>query len=94
MHTRLIVGYRCPFALRKDQSAYRIAGKGYKDPQTIYYLQTWQLVRGNKIKDFTVLQRGTLVFLTYRRDERRDQANGTRGQAASRSFLLPPPFAS
>ena len=61
--TRLIVGYKGPFELRKDQSAYRIAGKGYKDPRTIYYLPSRQLVRGHKIKDFTQLQLGTLVFL-------------------------------
>ncbi len=61
--TRLIIGYEGPFELRKDQSAYRIAGKGYKDSQTIYYLPSKQLVRGHHIKDFTQLQLGTLVFL-------------------------------
>jgi len=63
VQTRLIIGYRGPFELRKDQSAYRIAGKGYKDPRTIYYLPTKELVRGHRIKDFTQLKRGTLVFL-------------------------------
>ena len=63
VQTRLIVGYKGPYELRKDQSAYRIAGKGYKDPTTIYYLPSKQLVRGNRIKDFTQLQLGTLVFL-------------------------------
>ena len=63
VQTRLIIGYKGPFELRKDQSAYRIAGKGYKDPQTIYYLPSNQLVRGHHIKDFTQLQLGTLVFL-------------------------------
>ncbi len=61
--TRLIVGYKGPFELRKDQSAYRIAGRDYKAPQTIYYLPSRELVRGHKIRDFTQLQRGTLVFL-------------------------------
>jgi hypothetical protein len=61
--TRLIVGYKGPFELRKDQSAYRIAGKGYSDPRTIYYLPSKQLVRGHKIEDFTQLKLGTLVFL-------------------------------
>ena len=63
VRTRLIVGYKGPFELRKDQSAYRIAGKGYKDARTIYYFPTRELVRGHKIKDFTQLQLGTLVFL-------------------------------
>lgn len=63
VQTRLIIGYQGPFELRKDQSAYRIAGKGYKDPQTIYYLPSRQLVRGHHIKDFTQLKLGTLVFL-------------------------------
>jgi hypothetical protein len=62
-HTRLIVGYKGPFELRKDRSAFRIAGHGYKDPATIYYLPSRQLVRGNNIPDFSRLQIGTLVFL-------------------------------
>ena len=70
VRTRLIVGYRGPFALSKDQSAYRIAGKGYKDPATIYYLPSRQLVRGHHIKDFTQLQVGTLVFLPARENGR------------------------
>ena len=63
VQTRLIIGYKGPYELRKDQSAYRIAGKGYKDPRTLYYFPSKQLVRGNTIKDFTQLKRGTLVFL-------------------------------
>jgi N-acetylmuramoyl-L-alanine amidase len=63
VQTRLIIGYKGPFELRKDQSAYRIAGQAYKAPRTIYYLPSRELVRGHKIKDFTQLQRGTLVFL-------------------------------
>jgi hypothetical protein len=63
VQTRLIIGYKGPYELRKDQSAYRIAGKKYKDPQTLYYLPSKQLVRGNSIEDFTDLKRGTLVFL-------------------------------
>jgi hypothetical protein len=63
VQTRLIIGYKGPFELRKDQSAYRIAGKGYKAANTIYYLPSGALVRGHHIKDFTQLQLGTLVFL-------------------------------
>jgi len=61
--TRLIIGYKGPFPVRKDRSAYGIAGKKYKERQTLYYLPSRQLVGGNKIKDFTNLQAGTLVFL-------------------------------
>jgi len=61
--TKLIVGYRGPFELHKDRSAYQIAGKKYKDRKTIYYLPPKQLVAGDKINDFQGLPRGTLVFL-------------------------------
>jgi hypothetical protein len=63
VETRLIIGYKGPYKLRKGQSAFRIAGHGYKDPATIYYLPSKQIVRGNKIQDFSRLQSGTLVFL-------------------------------
>jgi N-acetylmuramoyl-L-alanine amidase len=61
--TRLLIGYKGPFPVSKDRSAYRIAGSKYKDPQTVYYLPSRELLRGNKIKDFSRLQAGTLVFL-------------------------------
>ena len=61
--TRLLIGYKGPFAVSKDRPAYRIAGARYKDPQTIYYLPSRELLSGNKIKDFSRLQAGTLVFL-------------------------------
>ena len=61
--TRLIIGYKGPFPLRKDRSAFRIAGAGYKDQKTIYYLPSDQLLSGNNIKDFSRLKAGTLVFL-------------------------------
>ena len=61
--TRLIIGYKGPFPVRKNRSAYRIAGAGYKDPKIIYYLPSNQLLGGNRIKDFNRLQAGTLVFL-------------------------------
>jgi len=61
--TRLIIGYRGPFELRLDRSAYRIAGKDYKDPKTIYYLPSREIMSGNSIQDFSRLQKGTLVFL-------------------------------
>jgi hypothetical protein len=61
--TRLIIGYKGPFAVDKKRSAYRIAGAGYKDPKTIYYLPSNRLLGGNKIEDFSRLQAGTLIFL-------------------------------
>jgi N-acetylmuramoyl-L-alanine amidase len=63
MRTRLIIGYKGPYPLRKDNSAFRIAGRDYKDQQTIYYLPSKKLLRGNHIKDFSQLQKGTLIFL-------------------------------
>ncbi len=63
VRTRLIIGYKGPYELRKDQSAFRIAGNDYKDQKTIYYLPSKQLLSGNRIKDFSQLQSGTLVFL-------------------------------
>jgi len=61
--TRLIIGYKGPYKLHKDQTAFRIAGFRYKDQKTIYYLPSKKLVSGNKIKDFSQLPTGTLVFL-------------------------------
>jgi N-acetylmuramoyl-L-alanine amidase len=61
--TKLIVGYRGPFELHNDRSAYQIAGKKYKDRKTIYYLPPKKLVAGDKISDFKELPRGTLIFL-------------------------------
>ena len=63
--TRLIVGYRGPFTLDKDRSAFRIAGYKYKDGKTIYYLPSRKLVAGDKIDDFDRLPAGTLMFLPY-----------------------------
>jgi N-acetylmuramoyl-L-alanine amidase len=61
--TQLIVGYQGPFPVDKRRSAYRIAGHKYKDPQTIYYLPSNQLLPGDQIQDFSRLPAGTLVFL-------------------------------
>jgi hypothetical protein len=61
--TRLIVGYRGPYKLYKDRSAYRIASHEYKDRKTIYYLPSKKLLAGDKIDDFNQLPTGTLIFL-------------------------------
>jgi len=61
--TRLIVGYKGPYTVQNDQTAFRIAGFKYNDQETIYYLPSKKLVSGNKIKDFSRLPTGTLVFV-------------------------------
>ncbi|MEJ2658803.1 MAG: peptidoglycan recognition family protein [Desulfobacterales bacterium] len=61
--TKLLVGYRGPYKLDKDRSAYRIAGRKYKDRKTIYYVPPQKLLAGDKINDFTKLPKGTLIFL-------------------------------
>ena len=61
--TRLIIGYKGPYRLNKDRSAFRIAGFKYKDQQTIYYLPSKKLLSGNKIRDFSQLPIGTFIFL-------------------------------
>ncbi len=66
VRTRVIIGYRGPYELRKDRSAYRIAGRDYNSQETIYYLPSNQLLRGDAIKDFSRLKAGTLVFLPAR----------------------------
>ncbi len=62
-NTRLIIGYKGPYTLHKDQSAIRIAGDNFNDQKTLYYLPSKKLLRGHKIEDFSQLQAGTLVFL-------------------------------
>jgi hypothetical protein len=63
METKMIIGYKGPYELRGDRSAYRIAGHNYNDRKTIYYLPSKELLGGNMIKDFSRLKEGTLVFL-------------------------------
>ena len=63
VETRLIVGYRGPYKLDKNQSAYDIAGHRYKNRKTIYYLPSKKLLAGDEIEDFTELPSGTLIFL-------------------------------
>jgi len=63
VRTKIIIGYRGPFEIHKDRTAYRIAGFKYKDKKTIYYLPGQKLLAGNKIKNFNTLPTGTLIFL-------------------------------
>ena len=61
--TRLIIGYKGPYKLSKDRTAFRIAGFKYKDQKTIYYLPSKKLLSGNEIRDFSQLPIGTYIFL-------------------------------
>ena len=61
--TRLIIGYKGPYRINKERTAFRIAGFKYKDQQTIYYLPSQKLLSGNKIGDFSQLPIGTFIFL-------------------------------
>jgi hypothetical protein len=61
--TRLIIGYKGPYRLNKDRTAFRIAGFKYKDQKTIYYLPSKKLLNGNEIRDFSQLPIGTYIFL-------------------------------
>ncbi len=63
VRTKIIIGYRGPFKIKKDRSAYHIAGVKFRDRKTIYYLPTQKLLAGNNIKNFSKLPRGTLIFL-------------------------------
>ncbi len=61
--TRLIVGYRGPYKIYKNRSAFDIAGQKYKDGKTLYYMPSRKLLAGDEIKDFKQLPKGTMVFL-------------------------------
>jgi hypothetical protein len=63
VRTRMIIGYKGPYKLKKNQTAFGIAGIRYKDQKTIYYLKSKKLVSGNRIKEFNRLPTGTLVFV-------------------------------
>jgi len=61
--TKLIIGYQGPYKLDANRSSYEIAGPGYRNRNTIYYLPSRELLAGDEIKDFTKLPAGTLMFL-------------------------------
>ncbi len=61
--TRLIIGYRGPYPISQNRTAYQIAGANFKDQTTVYFLPPNTLLPGNEIPDFTHLPPGTLVFL-------------------------------
>ena len=61
--TRLVVGYKGPFTITKEKSAYRIAGQRYKAPEVIYYLPGKGIVPGDRMGDFNDLPVGVTVYL-------------------------------
>lgn len=61
--TRLIVGYKGPFSITKAQTAFKIAGHSYKDPDIVYWLPPQELVTGDRMKDFSNLPQGAQIFL-------------------------------
>ena len=60
--TRLIIGYKGPYMVNKNQTTFHMAGFRYMDQKTIYYLPSKMLLSGDKIKDFSKLQNGALIF--------------------------------
>lgn len=61
--TRLVVGYKGPFEIKEDRTAYRIAGQLYKHHSVIYHLPGKGVVAGDKIGDFSHLPRGVTIYL-------------------------------
>ncbi|MEH0018194.1 MAG: N-acetylmuramoyl-L-alanine amidase [Desulfobacter sp.] len=61
--TRLMVGYKGPYAVTRERTAYKIAGKKYRDRAVVYHLPGGRLVSGDKITDFNDLPRGVNIYL-------------------------------
>lgn len=61
--TRLVVGYKGPFIITSNKTAYGIAGVKYEDPGIIYHIPGKGPVQGNRIPDFSDLPKGTKVYL-------------------------------
>jgi hypothetical protein len=61
--TRLIIGYRGPYKISKKQWPFKIAGIRYNHKDTLYYFPPQKLLAGNKIRDFSNLPIGTLLFV-------------------------------
>jgi len=66
INTRILVGYKGPFAITTSQTAYKIAGSKYRASGTIYYLPPGILTPGDKILDFADLPKGTQIYLPFR----------------------------
>ncbi len=63
MGTRLVVGYKGPFTLTKNNTAYGIAGSKFKASGTIYHVPGQGPLPGNRIIDFNDLPVGTGIYL-------------------------------
>jgi N-acetylmuramoyl-L-alanine amidase len=61
--TKLIVGYQGPFKVGPKKSPARIARTRYRHKETLYYLPNRTLIPGDRIKDFTDLPKGVMMFL-------------------------------
>ncbi len=61
--TRLIVGYKGPYTITPDQTAYRITGGKYKDKSVVYHMPSGRLVTGDNVKDFNALPIGVSLYL-------------------------------
>ena len=61
--TRLVVGYKGPFNITKQKTAYGIAGAKFKDPGTIYHIPGRGPVQGNEVPDFSDLPKGTSIYM-------------------------------
>ncbi len=61
--TRLMVGYKGPYAITKERTAYRIAGRKYKDKSVVYHMPGGRLITGDHILDFTDLPAGVTLYL-------------------------------
>ncbi|MDD9303452.1 MAG: N-acetylmuramoyl-L-alanine amidase [Desulfobacter sp.] len=61
--TRLVVGYKGPFTITPEKTAYKIAGQKYKQKTIIYYLPGPGLLSGDMINDFSDLPKGVRVYL-------------------------------
>ena len=61
--TILLAGYRGPYVLTSGRSPIRIAGNRYAEASTLYYFPSRKLLPGNKIRRFSRIPKGTLIFL-------------------------------
>ncbi|MCG8615581.1 MAG: N-acetylmuramoyl-L-alanine amidase [Desulfobacterales bacterium] len=61
--TKLVVGYKGPYAVTLTRTAYKIAGKRYRDKAVVYRLPGGLLKPGNEIKDFNDLPKGVDIYI-------------------------------
>jgi hypothetical protein len=61
--TKIIIGYQRPLPLTRGNAPIQIAGKRYNDRNTLYYFPNKALIPGDRIKNFTHMPSGVLVFL-------------------------------